>query len=187
MGPKKNMPFLCVIISGEHINWSLILTNEDSTKKRSLWEYFVPICLCSNHESCFPLQGTRVCTHWKNVNTGWRVLSHDQATLRWRRKKKTSCCTGIGGTLQYQSCFWRAFSCFYLLPLPVWFILSFPDGLAAFRTFLKTEFSDENIEFWMACEEYKKIKSSTKLVSKANKIFHEFIDIQAPREVCDRC
>uniref|UniRef100_A0A8C3A284 Regulator of G-protein signaling 8 n=1 Tax=Cyclopterus lumpus TaxID=8103 RepID=A0A8C3A284_CYCLU len=59
----------------------------------------------------------------------------------------------------------------------------FPDGLAAFRTFLKSEFSDENIEFWMACEEYKKIKSSTKLVSKANKIFQEFIDIQAPREV----
>lgn len=64
------------------------------------------------------------------------------------------------------------------------FFLSFLDGLAAFRSFLKTEFSDENIEFWMACEEYKKIKSSTKLVSKANKIFHEFIDIQAPREVC---
>uniref|UniRef100_A0A672F9T5 Regulator of G-protein signaling 8 n=1 Tax=Salarias fasciatus TaxID=181472 RepID=A0A672F9T5_SALFA len=62
-------------------------------------------------------------------------------------------------------------------------IHSFPDGLAAFRTFLKTEFSDENIEFWMACEDYKKIKSSTKLVSKANKIFKEFIDVQAPREI----
>ncbi len=65
--------------------------------------------------------------------------------------------------------------------------MSFPDGLAAFRTFLKSEFSDENIEFWMACEEYKKTKSSTKLVSKANKIFKEFIDIQAPREVCFVC
>lgn len=61
---------------------------------------------------------------------------------------------------------------------------SFLDGLAAFRTFLKTEFSDENIEFWMACEDYKKIKSTAKLVSKANKIFKEFIDVQAPREVC---
>uniref|UniRef100_A0A3P8UP85 Regulator of G-protein signaling 8 n=1 Tax=Cynoglossus semilaevis TaxID=244447 RepID=A0A3P8UP85_CYNSE len=56
-------------------------------------------------------------------------------------------------------------------------------GLAAFRTFLKTEFSDENIEFWMACEEYKKVKSCTKMMSKANKIFKEFIDVQAPREV----
>lgn len=58
------------------------------------------------------------------------------------------------------------------------------DGLAAFRTFLKSEFSDENIEFWMACEEYKKMKNSSKLLSKANKIYKEFIDSQAPREVC---
>lgn len=36
----------------------------------------------------------------------------------------------------------------------------------------------------MACEEYKKTKSSTKLLSKANKIYKEFIDTQAPREVC---
>ncbi|XP_077391000.1 regulator of G-protein signaling 8-like [Festucalex cinctus] len=62
-------------------------------------------------------------------------------------------------------------------------VLSHKYGLAAFRTFLKTEFSDENIEFWMACEDYKKIRSSTKLVSRANKIFKEFIDVQAPREV----
>ncbi|TWW58316.1 regulator of G-protein signaling 8-like [Takifugu flavidus] len=62
-------------------------------------------------------------------------------------------------------------------------LLSHKHGLAAFRTFLKSEFSDENIEFWMACEEYKKTKSSTKLVSKANKIYQEFLDIQAPREV----
>uniref|UniRef100_A0A8B9L2X1 Regulator of G-protein signaling 8 n=1 Tax=Astyanax mexicanus TaxID=7994 RepID=A0A8B9L2X1_ASTMX len=59
----------------------------------------------------------------------------------------------------------------------------FADGLAAFRTFLKTEFSDENIEFWLACEDYKKIKSPAKLVSKANKIYNEFIDVKAPREV----
>lgn len=60
----------------------------------------------------------------------------------------------------------------------------FADGLAAFRAFLKTEFSDENIEFWLACEDYKKIKSPAKLVSKANKIYKEFIDVQAPREAC---
>lgn len=88
----------------------------------------------------------------------------------------------IGAVLQYQSCFevfFVVFTSSYRL-----IHLYFPDGLAAFRTFLKTEFSDENIEFWMACEDYKKAKSSTKLVSKANKIFKEFIDVQAPREVC---
>ncbi|XP_077054615.1 regulator of G-protein signaling 8 isoform X1 [Siphateles boraxobius] len=62
-------------------------------------------------------------------------------------------------------------------------LLSNKYGLAAFRTFLKTEFSDENIEFWLACEDYKKIKSPAKMMSKASKIFKEFIDIHAPREV----
>ncbi|XP_019713656.1 regulator of G-protein signaling 8 isoform X1 [Hippocampus comes] len=62
-------------------------------------------------------------------------------------------------------------------------VLSHKYGLAAFRAFLETEFSDENIEFWMACEDYKKLKSSSKLLSKANRIFKEFIDVQAPREI----
>ncbi|XP_051568307.1 regulator of G-protein signaling 8 isoform X2 [Myxocyprinus asiaticus] len=57
------------------------------------------------------------------------------------------------------------------------------DGLAAFRTFLKTEFSDENIKFWLACEDYKKMKSPAKMMSKANKIYKEFIEVHAPREV----
>lgn len=63
------------------------------------------------------------------------------------------------------------------------FCFCFIDGLAAFRTFLKTEFSDENIEFWLACEDYKKSKSPAKLLSNANKIYKEFIEVQAPREV----
>ncbi|XP_020774251.1 regulator of G-protein signaling 8-like [Boleophthalmus pectinirostris] len=62
-------------------------------------------------------------------------------------------------------------------------LISHKYGLVVFRTFLKSEFSDENIEFWMACEDYKKVKNSTKLASKANKIYKEFIDVQAPREI----
>ncbi|XP_074871682.1 regulator of G-protein signaling 3 isoform X3 [Carettochelys insculpta] len=56
-------------------------------------------------------------------------------------------------------------------------------GLAAFRAFLRTEFSEENLEFWLACEEYKKIKSQSKMVSKAKKIFAEYIAIQSCKEV----
>lgn len=63
------------------------------------------------------------------------------------------------------------------------FFVCFKDGLAAFRAFLKTEFSDENIDFWLACEDYKKIKSPAKMASKANKIYREFIDVQSPKEV----
>uniref|UniRef100_A0A8C4WJ85 Regulator of G-protein signaling 8 n=1 Tax=Gopherus evgoodei TaxID=1825980 RepID=A0A8C4WJ85_9SAUR len=62
-------------------------------------------------------------------------------------------------------------------------LLSHKYGVAAFRAFLKTEFSEENLEFWLACEEFKKTRSTTKLASKAHRIFEEFIDVQAPREV----
>lgn len=66
------------------------------------------------------------------------------------------------------------------------FILCFPsDGLAAFRAFLRTEFSEENLEFWLACEEYKKIKSQSKMASKAKKIFAEYIAIQSCKEVSE--
>uniref|UniRef100_A0A3B5QJ16 Regulator of G protein signaling 13 n=2 Tax=Xiphophorus TaxID=8082 RepID=A0A3B5QJ16_XIPMA len=43
-------------------------------------------------------------------------------------------------------------------------------GLATFRNFLKSEYSDENIEFWLTCEDYKKIKSSFKLSSRVKQV-----------------
>lgn len=55
--------------------------------------------------------------------------------------------------------------------------------MAAFHAFLKTEFSEENLEFWLACEEFKKIRSATKLASRAHRIFEEFIRSEAPKEV----
>lgn len=57
------------------------------------------------------------------------------------------------------------------------------DGLAAFRAFLKSEFCEENIEFWLACEDFKKTKSPQKLSSKARKIYTDFIEKEAPKEV----
>ncbi|XP_063795849.1 regulator of G-protein signaling 16 isoform X1 [Pseudophryne corroboree] len=62
-------------------------------------------------------------------------------------------------------------------------LLCSKDGFSAFRTFLKTEFSEENLEFWVACEDYKKTLSTNKLHSKAQCIFQEFLQTGAPREV----
>ncbi|CAH8566879.1 unnamed protein product [Schistosoma turkestanicum] len=56
-------------------------------------------------------------------------------------------------------------------------------GLALFKDFLSTEFSDENIEFWIACQDYKHTTNPKKLAIKANQIFTEFIAVQANREV----
>ncbi|XP_026568169.1 regulator of G-protein signaling 3 isoform X2 [Pseudonaja textilis] len=56
-------------------------------------------------------------------------------------------------------------------------------GVAAFRSFLRTEFSEENLEFWLACEEYKNIKSQSKMIAKAKKIYTEYIAVQSCKEV----
>lgn len=56
-------------------------------------------------------------------------------------------------------------------------------GLSAFKAFLQSEYSEENIEFWIACEDYKKIKSEAKLAPKARKIYDDFISVHATKEV----
>ncbi|XP_023284534.1 regulator of G-protein signaling 21-like isoform X1 [Seriola lalandi dorsalis] len=55
--------------------------------------------------------------------------------------------------------------------------------LAAFHTFLQSEFSEENIEFWLACEDFKSTTSSDTLRWKAEEIYGEFIQPTACREV----
>uniref|UniRef100_A0A8C6WYZ3 RGS domain-containing protein n=1 Tax=Neogobius melanostomus TaxID=47308 RepID=A0A8C6WYZ3_9GOBI len=62
--------------------------------------------------------------------------------------------------------------------------MPFPaDGLATFRTFLKSEYSDENIEFWLTCEDYKKIRSSFRMSSRAKRIYEQFIKAESPKEI----
>lgn len=66
-------------------------------------------------------------------------------------------------------------------------VIKFPvlssDGLYAFTAFLVSEFSEENIAFYFACEDYRNTKSTAKLLAKAQKIHDEFISSDAPREV----
>ncbi|XP_066537178.1 regulator of G-protein signaling 18 [Hoplias malabaricus] len=62
-------------------------------------------------------------------------------------------------------------------------LLGHPDGVEAFTKFLRTEFSEENIEFWLACEDYKSTESATKLLSKAKQMYAIFIDSEAPKEI----
>ncbi|XP_036210828.1 regulator of G-protein signaling 18 [Myotis myotis] len=62
-------------------------------------------------------------------------------------------------------------------------LLSHKDGLETFTRFLKTEFSEENIEFWMACEDFKKSKDRQQMMLKAKAIYEKFIQNDAPQEV----
>ncbi|XP_041629456.1 regulator of G-protein signaling 1 isoform X1 [Vulpes lagopus] len=55
-------------------------------------------------------------------------------------------------------------------------------GQDVFRSFLKSEFSEENIEFWLACEDYKKTESDL-LHRKAEKIYKAFVHSDAAKQI----
>ncbi|RXM31267.1 hypothetical protein EOD39_7183 [Acipenser ruthenus] len=55
-------------------------------------------------------------------------------------------------------------------------------GRIALVAFLKSEFSEENILFWLACEEYKQTKSTSKMIEKSKEIFLEYVKVGAPKE-----
>ncbi|NXH85436.1 RGS13 protein, partial [Edolisoma coerulescens] len=55
-------------------------------------------------------------------------------------------------------------------------------GPMIYKTYLKTENSNENIEFWLACKAYK-ITSQRKSISMARKLFTSYIQPQAPNEI----
>lgn len=61
-------------------------------------------------------------------------------------------------------------------------LLCSQNGLCLFRAFLVSEFSEENMAFYLACEDFKSSKTS-KMAAKAKKIYDEFIGSDAPREV----
>ncbi|XP_029285659.1 regulator of G-protein signaling 21-like [Cottoperca gobio] len=62
-------------------------------------------------------------------------------------------------------------------------LLSHKYGKAAFCIFLKSEFCEENIEFWTACEDFSTLTSDKELASKAHSIYEEFIKSEAPKEI----
>lgn len=62
------------------------------------------------------------------------------------------------------------------------FLIFLLEHLAAFHAFLQSEFSDENIEFWLECEEFKST-SPDELRWKAEDIYERFIQPTACREV----
>ncbi|EFP09484.1 CRE-RGS-1 protein [Caenorhabditis remanei] len=62
-------------------------------------------------------------------------------------------------------------------------LMSYKTGQKYFADFLKSEYSDENILFWQACEELKRERNSEKMEEKARIIYEDFISILSPKEV----
>ncbi|XP_041063688.1 regulator of G-protein signaling 17-like [Carcharodon carcharias] len=56
-------------------------------------------------------------------------------------------------------------------------------GRNVFREFLRTEYSEENMLFWLACEDFKKEKNTKVVAERARTIYEDYISILSPREV----
>ncbi|XP_006630792.2 regulator of G-protein signaling 10 isoform X1 [Lepisosteus oculatus] len=62
-------------------------------------------------------------------------------------------------------------------------LLEDPEGVRKFREFLKKEFSEENVLFWLACEEFKKIQDMQKLRDKAKYIYATYLSSTSTTQV----
>ncbi|XP_008566261.1 PREDICTED: regulator of G-protein signaling 1 [Galeopterus variegatus] len=61
-------------------------------------------------------------------------------------------------------------------------LLANQTGQDVFGNFLKSEFSEENIEFWLACEDYKKTEAEF-LHCKAEKIYKAYVHSDAAKQI----
>ena len=51
------------------------------------------------------------------------------------------------------------------------------------KNFLKIEFSNENIDFWVKCENFKKIKDPNLMKQSANEIWSEYLDTSSMTQI----
>ncbi|KAM6976731.1 regulator of G-protein signaling 20-like [Aplochiton taeniatus] len=56
-------------------------------------------------------------------------------------------------------------------------------GRCCFRQYLRTEFSEENMMFWLVCEELKKETNKTVVEDKVRQIYEDYVSILSPKEV----
>ncbi|XP_036803714.1 regulator of G-protein signaling 20-like isoform X2 [Oncorhynchus mykiss] len=58
-----------------------------------------------------------------------------------------------------------------------------PAGRNVFREFLRTEYSEENMLFWLACEDLKQEMNKNTVEEKARMIYEDYISVLSPKEV----
>ncbi|KAI9546021.1 hypothetical protein NQZ68_031310 [Dissostichus eleginoides] len=66
-------------------------------------------------------------------------------------------------------------------------LLECKTGQLVFEDFLRTEYSEENLLFWLACEDYRKTTSQTEITTAAKRIYTEFVQVDAPRQINIDC
>uniref|UniRef100_A0A1A8V6X6 Regulator of G-protein signaling 17 n=1 Tax=Nothobranchius furzeri TaxID=105023 RepID=A0A1A8V6X6_NOTFU len=57
------------------------------------------------------------------------------------------------------------------------------EGREVFREFLRSEYSEDNLLFWLACDELKKETNPSTVDEKARIIYEDYVSILSPKEV----
>ncbi|XP_062376206.1 regulator of G-protein signaling 17 isoform X2 [Sardina pilchardus] len=57
------------------------------------------------------------------------------------------------------------------------------EGRDIFREFLRSEYSEENLLFWLACEELKEESNPAAIEERARIIYEDYVSILSPKEV----
>ena len=51
-----------------------------------------------------------------------------------------------------------------------------------FGEFLRSEYSEENLLFWLACEDLREEQNSERVCEKAQQIYDDYVSILSPKE-----
>ncbi|KAF4022279.1 hypothetical protein G4228_014161 [Cervus hanglu yarkandensis] len=146
-----------------------------------------PVCAAQEPAACAPgqpgveNQGSNACCFcWCCCCSCSCLTVRNQEEQRLRRtsyevrtEDLPTCEESPGPTLEEASAWAQSFDKLMLTPA----------GRNAFREFLRTEFSEENMLFWMACEELKKEVNKAMIEEKARVIYEDYISILSPKEV----
>ncbi|XP_044074902.1 regulator of G-protein signaling 2-like [Siniperca chuatsi] len=101
------------------------------------------------------------------IHKAWKSRIHNliQSPLPWRKinRQETNETSLLGESLET--------------------LLSQKRGQKAFRNFLKSKFCEENLDFWLACQEFKTFDSPEALTRAAASIYEEFVRAESPKQV----
>ncbi|CAN9503140.1 unnamed protein product [Ophioblennius macclurei] len=103
----------------------------------------------------------------KRIDIAWKSRIHTliQSPLPWTKtiRQETNEASLLGDSLE-------AFLCK-------------KSGQTAFWEFLKSEFSEESLDFWLACEDFKTCDSPEERAQRATNIYEEFVRDDSPKQV----
>uniref|UniRef100_A0A8C9Y0T9 Regulator of G protein signaling 17 n=1 Tax=Sander lucioperca TaxID=283035 RepID=A0A8C9Y0T9_SANLU len=140
----------------------------------------------------------------QGMKTGWRGVN-DRPAPRWtvlklqKNSKSSHHPSGLACLCQYDCvCQSHTHECLHLFMSDcrqpsldealLWarsfeMMLRSREGREVFREFLRSEYSEDNLLFWMACEELKKETDPLVVEEKSRIIYEDYVSILSPKEV----